>query len=186
MTIMQDNLLKSSNLMDNITALTTIQSDLSSNKNFYITESNVSHITEFLRRNIDYGAFDAPKMEHALKLICNIFHATITNKDQDCAVIDSKSLLKTLIDILKLSSDTSTASFSSFFSCKCYEYILKIFNDEGLLANIIKHELLQCFSENIGSAIKVYTLNTFGCNILYVFNTYFYYNMVHRTIKRPL
>ena len=162
---MQDNLLKSSNLMDNITALTTIQSDLTSNKDFYITESNISNITEFLRRNIDYGAFDAPKMEHALRLICNIFRATITNKDQDCTILDSKSLLKTLIDILKLSSDTSTASFSSFFSCKCYEYILKIFNDEGLIANIIRHELLQGFSENIGNAIKVFILYISRCNI---------------------
>lgn len=162
---MQDNLLKSSKLMDNITALTTMQSELSSNKDYYVTESNVRSITDFLRRNIDYGAFDAPKIEHALKLILNIFRAITANNDQDCTVLDSKSLLLSLIDILKLSSDTSTASFSSFFSCKCYEYILKIFNDDGLLANIIKHDLLHGFSENIGSAIKVCTRRISGCSI---------------------
>ena len=152
---MQENLLKSSDLMDNITGLTAIQSNLSMSKEFYITESNITHINEFLRRNIDHGAFDAPRMEHALSLIRDIFHSIISHETQDCTVLDNMLLLKSLIYILKLSSDATTASFSSFYSCKCYEHILRILNNESLLVNIIKHDLLPDFNEIMSNAIKV-------------------------------
>jgi hypothetical protein len=153
---MQEDLLKSSDMMDNLTALSKIQSNILMNNEYQLKESIVIDISEFLQRNIDNGAFDAvPKMEHALNLIFDIIHTVVTNKIHDCTVLDNKLLLECFIDILKLSSDATTASFSSFLSHKCYESILNIINDVGLLNNIIKYKLLQSFVENIANAIKV-------------------------------